>query len=159
MPGTGPELASWFDLATFANMTAQPGQILVIDVPDVIDAKRADLAAWGETSATAAATSWPTWSRSPVSAFAGGLRTAEASATAAECRTISAAAIGRSFATTIISIESWAVSALSFFTHWNAYSLYWSRFVRCYMMKCVVELWRQGSGIHRGASRVRHCGP
>ena len=123
------QLASRFDLAALANVSAEAGEILVINVSDVIDAECADLASWGETSATGATASRSTWSRTAVSAFARCLWSAEASTataewwtitttSAAEGRTIAAAAICWSVATAIISIELRTVAAaLSFFRH------------------------------------------
>ena len=55
MPGAGAELAARFDLAPFANVPAEAPDILVIDVPDIVDAKGADLAAGGEASTTTTA--------------------------------------------------------------------------------------------------------
>jgi len=42
--GACAELPSRLDLAPFPDMSPQPGDVLVIDVPDVVDAEGADLA-------------------------------------------------------------------------------------------------------------------
>ena len=55
MAGTRAELASRFDLAAFADVAAQPWQILVVDMADAVDAELADFAARRiATAATAA---------------------------------------------------------------------------------------------------------
>lgn len=85
MPGTRAELASWLNLAALANVAAQPGDVLVIHVLDVICAELADLAPAAEASATAAtaATSTATGSAAltTIAAIALTLRAAEAGRT------------------------------------------------------------------------------
>lgn len=113
MPCTRTKLSSRFDLAAFANVAPQTSEILVIDVPDVIDAEGADLAPRRVTTATAAAPR-PTRARAAIAAFTRRLGAAEA--TAASGRTISAP---------IISLIWWAISAtLSLFNHCWLLSVY-----------------------------------
>jgi len=63
MTGAGSELAAWLDLAALADMTPKARDVLVIDMIDVIDAERTNLASGSvaptsRTSATCSA-SWP----------------------------------------------------------------------------------------------------
>jgi len=44
MPGTGSQLPARLDLPTLADMAAKAPDVLVVDVLNVVDAKRADLA-------------------------------------------------------------------------------------------------------------------
>ena len=80
MPGAGSQLPSRLDLSTLAHMAAKASDVLVVDVLDVVHAKRADLAprsippTTGAASAGAAARSAAT--AFTVTAFA--LRAAEA---------------------------------------------------------------------------------
>jgi hypothetical protein len=68
VPGARAELPSRLDLAAFGNVPSQPGDVLVIDLVDVVDAERADLA---PRHIAAAARSPATGPRSPtVAAFA-----------------------------------------------------------------------------------------
>ena len=118
MSGTGAQFASWFNLAALANVSAKSGEILVVNVTDVIDAECTDLASRRETPPTGTTASRSTWSRTTVSAFARCLWAAEASATTAEGRTIATAAVRWALAAAIVSIELRAVATtLSFFTH------------------------------------------
>ena len=66
MSRAGAQLASGFDLATLANVAAKAGEILVINVTNVIGAVLANLAATREAATTAAsrstgATASATW--------------------------------------------------------------------------------------------------
>lgn len=64
MAGARAELPSRLDLAPFANMPAEPGDVLVVNVPDVVDTERTDLSPWrvpasaGTAPRAAAGTSW-----------------------------------------------------------------------------------------------------
>ena len=53
----GAKLAAGLDLASFADVSSEPGKILVVDMLNVVDTELTDLAAWRKASATAA-----TWS-------------------------------------------------------------------------------------------------
>lgn len=61
MAGTRSEFPTGLDLPPFADMPPQPGDVLVINVPDVVDAERADLAP-RRVSAPAGPSSAATWS-------------------------------------------------------------------------------------------------
>ena len=50
---TGAHLAPRLDLAAFTDVAAKPGQVLVIDVLDVVDGEGRYFPAWGVTSASA----------------------------------------------------------------------------------------------------------
>lgn len=50
MSRAGPELAAWLNLAALTDVSAKSGEILVIDVSDVVCAVLADLAARAEAS-------------------------------------------------------------------------------------------------------------
>lgn len=54
MPGTRAQLAAGFDLAALANVSAKAGEILVIDVANVVCAVLADLAAAAKATTSAA---------------------------------------------------------------------------------------------------------
>jgi hypothetical protein len=43
MLGAGARFAPWLDLATIRDVASQPSEIFVVDLGNVIDAKRADL--------------------------------------------------------------------------------------------------------------------
>lgn len=62
MSCAGAELASRFDLAALADVAAETGKVLVVDVADVIRAVLADLAARAKAAATAttAGSAWAT---------------------------------------------------------------------------------------------------
>jgi hypothetical protein len=56
----GTELAARFDLPTFRQVPPKARDVLVVDILDVVDAKRADFAAWHEPPAAATApATWP----------------------------------------------------------------------------------------------------
>lgn len=54
MAGAGPQFAARLDLATLTDVPAEPSDVLVIDMIDVIDTEGADLASRGVT-----ASPWP----------------------------------------------------------------------------------------------------
>ena len=64
----GSQLASWFDLAALTDVSAQAGEILVVNVSDVIGAVLANLAARA-TKAAASAATWSTRATTALSAF------------------------------------------------------------------------------------------
>ena len=85
VPGARAELAPWLDLASLGDVAAQARGILVIDLPDLVDAESADLAPPAEAatatparSASATRTAWTT----PAA------RTAPAARTVAPARTL-----------------------------------------------------------------------
>jgi hypothetical protein len=112
VPGAGAELAAWFDLAAFANVTAEAGDILVIDVPDVVDAEGAHLAARREASTTPTATAGRTGaSATTFAAITRGLGAAEAGTLGP------IAAITTAIPAVVAIVGVAALAALSFFSH------------------------------------------
>ena len=61
MSRAGSQLASWLNLAALANVTTKSGEVLVINMSDVVGAILAHLAARTEASAAATATTRSTW--------------------------------------------------------------------------------------------------
>lgn len=57
VPGAGPELPPRLDLAPFADVATQAGDVLVVNVADVVDAEGADLPAWGIPASTGTSSS------------------------------------------------------------------------------------------------------
>jgi hypothetical protein len=79
VPGARAELAPWLDLASLGDVAAQARGILVIDLPDLVDAESADLA-----PPTEAATATPARSASA----ARSTRSTPATRTAPTARTV-----------------------------------------------------------------------
>jgi hypothetical protein len=79
MPGTCAELPSRFDLAALADMAADAGEILVIDVADIVCAEHADLASRG-VATTAATASRTAGAGAAIAAFTWTLGATEAAA-------------------------------------------------------------------------------
>lgn len=65
----GSQLASWLDLAALTDVSAQAGEILVVNVSDVIGAVLANLASGAKTSASTA-TAWSARTATTLAAFA-----------------------------------------------------------------------------------------
>ena len=86
MSRAGAQLASGFDLATLANVAAKAGEILVINVTNVIGAVLANLAATREAATTAAAT-WTTGTAAGTTWASAALTTAIATRTTAALTT------------------------------------------------------------------------
>ena len=61
MTGAGAKLAAWLDLATLTDVSAKAGEILVINVSDVIGAVLAHLAAGTAEAASTATAATATW--------------------------------------------------------------------------------------------------
>jgi hypothetical protein len=82
VPGAGAELAARLDLASLGDVAAQTRRVLVVDLPDLVDAEPADLAspakAAAATPARSTSTAWAT-------------RAAPATRTAPAARTIAPA--------------------------------------------------------------------
>lgn len=57
MPGTCTELSPGFNFAALADVAAKPGDVLVVNMPDVVDAERADLPSGGVPAPTGASAS------------------------------------------------------------------------------------------------------
>jgi hypothetical protein len=75
----GPKLAPRLDLAALADVTAKAGDVLVIDMFDVVGAELADLAPAAETATAATATATATAARAAtLAAITLALRTTEA---------------------------------------------------------------------------------
>ncbi len=82
--GAGALLPPGFDFASLSHVTAQPGQILVVDLADVVETESANLPPRC-VAAPAATTARPPAARAIVSSTAAAARAAEsAPATAAE---------------------------------------------------------------------------
>jgi hypothetical protein len=61
--GTGAHFASWLDLATLADVSSKSGEVLVVNVLDVVDRECGDFPARGVSTAgwaTSAASAWST---------------------------------------------------------------------------------------------------
>jgi hypothetical protein len=80
VPGAGAELTPWLDLASLGDVAAEARGVLVIDLPDLVDAESADLA-----PPTEAATATPARS---TSAAARASRSTPATRTASAARTV-----------------------------------------------------------------------
>jgi hypothetical protein len=82
--GAGAHLAARLDLAAFADVTPEPGQVLVVNVLDVVHGELGDLASRGVASAAGATARTTTWTARPAAfAFAAlTLRATEARSTA-----------------------------------------------------------------------------
>jgi hypothetical protein len=69
MLGAGAHLAARLDLAAFAHMTAEPREVLVVNMFDVVDGKLRYLPAGRIASSTgASATTAATWATSAIAA-------------------------------------------------------------------------------------------
>lgn len=117
----GAKLAARLDLASFADVSSEPGKILVVDMLNVVDAELTDLAAWGKAPATA--TAWSATARST------------SLASRAWASTLSAFA----------SLPLWATKAgplRSFFTSLSISILI--------ITHCLLSPWNAGRGLLRG---------
>jgi len=116
--GTSAEFASRFDLATFAYVAAKSRDVLVIDVADVVDAKGANLAAWGEASAsTAAAAARTTGAGTAAFATPVAIATVTWCLGATEPGALRAITTLASVSAIFTVIGAAALAALSFFSH------------------------------------------
>lgn len=78
MPGAGAELPARLDLATLTDVPAEPREVLVVDMLDVVDAELADLSARREAPTPTAA--WATATGSSATTGAGTASTTVATA-------------------------------------------------------------------------------
>jgi hypothetical protein len=88
VPGAGTEFAARLDLASLGDVATQARSVLVVDLPDLVDAESADLAPPAEAATAAPARSSPTaWAAgaTPATGTSPAARTVAAAGTLALC--------------------------------------------------------------------------
>ncbi len=110
MSRAGTQLSTWLDLAALSNVAAEPPDVLVVNVLDVVDTKGTDLAPWSVatapwTSSAAAGPSTTAFGLTSLTTLT--LRATEAGSP----RATGAARAARATASAVTSWTRWAAEA------------------------------------------------